>query len=148
MLDPVRVRVRRFQLVLGMGFLAFVIGAIISSALLMRVQPRVQALGSPALAFVVLMGVSRLWVWAVLPAICYGAARILDLRPWTTAIGAALTGELFLLAIEGVSSGLEGLARPWPVLALQVATLVGGVLLTRAAVAAARAAAVKTEAAA
>ncbi|MHB8873999.1 MAG: hypothetical protein ACYC8T_09970, partial [Myxococcaceae bacterium] len=49
---------------------------------------------------------------------------------------------------EGVSSGLEGLARPWPVLALQVATLVGGVLLTRAAVAAARAAALKTEAAA
>jgi hypothetical protein len=147
-LDPLRERLRRLQLVVGMGFLAFVVGAVLSSALVIRLQPRLEALGSPWVAFGLTLLIKRLWVVAVLPVCCYGAARILELRPWATALGAALTGEAFLLALRLVSTGLDGFADPGLDEGFQLATLVGGVALSRWAVVKGRAAAAKANAAA
>lgn len=144
-LDPLRERLRRLQLVVGMGFMAFVVGAVLSSALVIRLQPRLAALGSPLVVFGLTLLIKRLWVVAVLPVFCYGAARILELRPWSTALGAALTGEAFLFALRLVSTGLDGLADPGLDEAFVVATLAGGVVLSRWAVVKGRAAAARAQ---
>ncbi len=147
-LEPLRARVRRFQLVVGMGFLALVAGAVISAPLGMRLQPRVAALDLDWAQVALAGAVSGLWLWAVLPAVCYAAARVFDLRPWSTALGAALTGQGFLVAIALVSSGLDGLARPVPELVLEGVSFAAGVVLSRTAVVRARARAARVEEAA
>ena len=51
------------------------------------------------------LALSRLWVLGALPLLSYGAARLVPLRPMFTAAVAALTGELFLLALQSASGG-------------------------------------------
>ena len=43
-LQPLRVRVRRFQFIVGLGFLALMGGSVLSVALSVRLATRVQAL--------------------------------------------------------------------------------------------------------
>jgi len=130
---------------MGMGFTAFVVGAVLSVALFFRLGPRIQALGSPVVAFVLQLFIEHLWVVAVLPLFCYGAARIIELRPWSTAIGAMLVGEGFLLALRIVSTGLEGFTDPGVHEGGQLSMLVLGVLASRWAVGKGRAAAVRAQ---
>ncbi|RKG64560.1 hypothetical protein D7V80_26485 [Corallococcus sp. CA054B] len=143
-LEPLRVRVRRFQFIVGLGFLSLVVGAMLSVSLALRLHARVNALPSDFLRIPVAVVLENLWVLAVLPALCYGAARIVALRTWTTAVGAAVSGGVFVIALNFVRDGFDGLATGWGFAsALRVVAFVGGILLSARAIRAGRAAAEK-----
>ena len=132
-LDPLRVRIRRLQFTMGLGFIALVIGSVFTGSFVHRLHERAQEL--PDLLYLVLMvALSNLWVLAVLPVLAYGAARFLELRPMSTAVGAAFTGQIFLMAILTASGGTEGLWSGWLPAVLQVAAFAGGMLLSYRAV--------------
>ncbi|WNG28719.1 hypothetical protein F0U62_35515 [Cystobacter fuscus] len=133
-LEPLRVRIRRFQFTVGLGFLALILGSIVSVALSQRLIGRVQALPFGYVRFAIGLGVQNLWVLVVLPLLCYGAARILELRPLSTSLGAALTGELFLIALQFVQDGIDGwVERGWVLLSMEAAVFALGVWLTHRA---------------
>ncbi|CAM4314205.1 hypothetical protein [Corallococcus exiguus] len=143
-LEPLRVRVRRFQFIVGLGFLSLVVGAMLSVSLVLRLHARVSALPSDFLRIPVAVALEDLWVLAVLPTLCYGAARIVALRTWTTAVGAALSGGVFVLALNFVRDGMESFTTGWTVAsALRGLAFVGGILLSARAIRAGRAAAEK-----
>ena len=71
-LEPLRVRVRRLQFTVGLGFLALVVGSVLSSAHTMRLINRVDALSLTVLRFAIALGLQNLWVLVVLPLLCYG----------------------------------------------------------------------------
>lgn len=145
-LDPLRVRVRRIQFTVGLGFLALVLGTVLTLSLTMRLTGRVGALPSWVIDFFLAPVLRHLWVLAVLPVLCYGAARVIELKPWATALGAAATGLCFTLAIEFTSSGIEGwLASGGLSLVLELGVVTGGVVLSQRAVVRGRAAAGKQE---
>lgn len=132
-LDPVRVRIRRFQFVVGLGFLAQVIGAVFSVSLAYRLTERVQDLPE-GLRLLIGVPLQNLWVLAVLPLLCYGAARIIELKPLSTAIGGAISGQFFIMALNFAWGGLDGLLPGVAAVALQVSSLAAGVLLSYRAV--------------
>nr|WP_225937464.1 hypothetical protein [Myxococcus sp. RHSTA-1-4] len=138
-----RVRIRRFQFVMGLGFVALIGGSFIGGSLRMRLSVRLSALPFEVLAVVLDSAIVNFWLLAALPLICHGAARVVELRPWSTALGAAMTGSAFLLAISTVQSGLAGLwpggLRP----VLNVVAFVVGVVLSARAVTLGRAAAAR-----
>ncbi|HSP80044.1 MAG TPA: hypothetical protein VLQ93_16055, partial [Myxococcaceae bacterium] len=86
-LSPLRARVRRLQFTVGLGFLALVVGSMLSVALTLRLSVRVQALPFWFLRFVIAVVLENLWVLVLLPVLCYGAARAIALRPLSTALG-------------------------------------------------------------
>ncbi|WP_257457967.1 hypothetical protein [Archangium lipolyticum] len=134
-LEPLRVRLRRLQFTVGMGFLALVLGSMLSVALTLRLSERVQALDFAPLQYAIALLVENLWVLAVLPLLCYGSARIIELRPWPTALGTALTGQFFILALDFARDGVDGwLERGWLRTVLEWAVFAGGVVLSRQAV--------------
>jgi len=108
-LEPLRVRVRRFQFIMGLGFIALIAGSILSVALTLRLSVRIQSVPVGVLRVALAVLLENLWVLGVLPLLCYGAARIMELRPWTTAGGAALTGAAFVNALAFVQNGANGL---------------------------------------
>ena len=141
-LDPLRVRIRRFQFTMGLGFIALVVGSVFTGSFTHRVIERAQDL--PYFFYVLLAVVlANLWVLGVLPLLCYGAARVLELRPMSTALGAAFTGQFFVMAVQTASSGVEGLWTGWLPFSMQVAAFFGGVLLSYRSVLQGRAAAAK-----
>ncbi|MFL5350735.1 MAG: hypothetical protein ACJ8AT_38685 [Hyalangium sp.] len=143
-LEPLRVRIRRAQFIVGLGFLALVMGSVLAGDLSVRLSVRLESLPFQGLVYVIGLAVRNLWVLAVLPLLCYGAARVLELRPWSTALGAALTGQAFLLAVEFVRNGVEGwVDRGWLATALEWGVLGVGVVLSQRAVVRGRAAAGK-----
>ena len=143
-LEPLRVRIRRAQFIVGLGFLALVMGSVLAGDLGVRLSVRLESLPFQSLVYVIGLAVRNLWVLAVLPLLCYGAARVLELRPWSTALGAALTGQAFLLAIEFVRNGVEGwVERGWVATGLEWGVVGVGVVLSQRAVVRGRAAAGK-----
>ncbi len=140
-LEPLRVRVRRFQFILGMGFIALVMGQMLTVALALRLSERVRSLPVESLRMLVGVALENLWVLGVLPLMCYGAARVIELRPWTTAVGGAASGSVFTLALDFVRSGTEGLWEGGLGSALNVVAFAGGVVLSARAVMWGRAAA-------
>jgi hypothetical protein len=135
LLEPLRVRIRRFQFTVGLGFLALILGSIVSVALSQRLIGRVQALPFAFARFVIGLGVQNLWVLAVLPALGYGAARVIELRSVSTALGAALTGQFFLVALQFVQDGVDGwVERGWVLLSVEGAVVALGVWLSHRAI--------------
>ncbi|HZI15524.1 MAG TPA: hypothetical protein VE153_34450 [Myxococcus sp.] len=140
-LEPLRVRVRRFQFILGMGFVALVMGQMLTVALALRLSVRVQSLPLESLRLLLGVVLENLWVLGVLPLLCYGAARAIELRPWTTGAGAAASGSVFTLALDFVRSGTDGLWQGGLLSMLNVAAFAVGVVLSARAVTWGRAAA-------
>lgn len=141
-LARLRVQVRRLQFMVGLGLLSLVLGSMLSVALALRLGVRVQALPFNVLRVLVGVALENLWALTVLPLLCYGAARILELRPLPTALGSVLAGQSFLLVIEFTRDGFAGLlAGSWVVKALSLGALAGGVVLSRRAIERGRAAA-------
>ncbi|HYO72830.1 MAG TPA: hypothetical protein VEU33_42890 [Archangium sp.] len=139
-LEPLRVRVRRIQFTVGLGFLALVIGTTLTLSLSMRLTGGIGVLPSWLIEVLIAPVLRHLWVLAVLPVLCYGAARIIELKPWATALGAAATGLCFTLAIEFTSNGIEGwVAAGGLSLVLELGVVAGGVVLSQRAVVRARA---------
>jgi hypothetical protein len=145
-LRPLRVRVRRLQFTVGLGFLAVVLGSVLSAALTLRLTGRLEALPVHGLRLAFAQVLAQLWVLAVLPLLCYGASRIIELRPWPTALGAACSGQLFLLALELVRDGGDGWwAHGALSSSLRWGVFAGGVVLSQRAVLRGRAEAAKDE---
>ncbi|WPB74083.1 hypothetical protein KYC5002_34260 [Archangium violaceum] len=141
-LEPLRIRIRRVQFTVGLGFLALVIGTALTLSLWTRLSGPVEALPSWLIDFLIAPVLRHLWALAVLPVLCYGAARVIELEPWATALGAAATGLFFTLAIEFTSNGIEGwLAAGGLSLLFELAVVAGGVVLSQRAVVRGRAAA-------
>lgn len=132
-LDSLRVRIRRFQFIVGLGFLSQIIGPLFTVALAQRLSQRIQDLPE-ILQLLIGIPLQNLWAIAVLPLLCYGAARILELRPLSTAVGAVLSGEVFVLALNFAWGGLEGMLPGVGAVALQVSILGVGVLFSYRAV--------------
>lgn len=147
-LDALRVRLRRFQLIVGVGFFAAVCGAVLSAGLNLRLNGKLPAIHSAWVVLLLDVAVSRLWVYAVLPAFCYGLARIFSVGSWSTPIGAAATGELFYLALDWLMNSFAGLFTHPSVLIARVVTLALGIYLGHLAVRSARASVDKADAAA
>lgn len=133
-LEPLRVRVRRFQFIMGLGFIALIAGSILSVALTLRLSVRIQAVPVGVLRVALAVLLENLWVLGVLPVLCYGAARVMELRPWTTAGGAALTGAAFLNAMAFIQSGVYGLWAGDIGSLFSMAAFAGGVVLSARAV--------------
>jgi hypothetical protein len=127
-------------LLVGLGFLAMVLGTIGSGIMVSLVWQGLQGSGRSWPLIAVHLVSMRMWVWLVLPALAYGAARVLPLRPWRAAAVTVTTGELFSLAFRVAGTGVEGLYRHWLELLLWVATSAAGLWLTARAVEKARAA--------
>lgn len=140
-LEPLRVRVRRFQFIVGLGFIALVVGSVLSVALTLRLSVRVQALPLGLLRVVMAVLLENLWVLVVLPLLCYGAARVMELKPWSTGAGAAMSGAAFVLALNFVQNGTEGLWLGGLGSVLNVVAFAVGVVLSARAVMWGRAAA-------
>jgi hypothetical protein len=140
-LEPLRVRIRRFQFIVGLGFIALVAGSVLSVSLTLRLSTRVQALPFGLLRLAVAVTLENLWVLAVLPLLCYGAARVMELRPWSTAGGSAVSGGLFVLALNYVQSGLDGVWLGGLGSVLNVVAFALGVVVSARAVTLGRAAA-------
>lgn len=143
-LTPVRERIRRFQFVVGLGFMALIIGlCLITPALNHRLGPRLEDLPESLFPLVAIVSVCvmHLWALAVLPLLCYGAARIIDLKPLSTAVGGVLTGSAFIAVLQLVSQGFEGLTEALWAVALHISALAAAVLITYRAILKGRAAA-------
>ncbi|ATB49354.1 hypothetical protein [Corallococcus macrosporus] len=133
-LEPLRVRVRRFQFIMGLGFIALIAGSILSVALTFRLSVRIQAVPVATLRVLLWVLLENLWVLGVLPVLCYGAARVMELRAWTTAGGAALTGALFVNAMAFIQNGVHGLWAGDIGSLFSLVAFAGGVVLSARAV--------------
>jgi hypothetical protein len=140
--DSLRVRIRRFQFIVGLGFLSQIIGPLLTVALAQRLSQRVQDLPQ-IIQLMIGIPLQNLWAIAVLPLLCYGAARIIDLKPLSTALGAVVAGEVFVLALNFAWGGLEGAFPGVGDLALQISILAIGVFFSYRAVLRGRAEAAK-----
>jgi hypothetical protein len=104
-----RVRIRAFQILLALGVLCAVAGAMVSVSVAFALRPVVRAL-PPGLHEVAVIAIARLWVWAVAPLAAWGAGRVLAVRPWATAFSICAWGEavyvMFDLAIMGFDAGV------------------------------------------
>jgi len=125
--------VRRFLLMVGFGFMAFVGGSVLGSSLGNRLVPRLEGAGELAgmLAWFFIQG---LWVMGVLPGLSYISARFIELKPWPTAIIGAGTGMTFQYALQYVSVGAEGIAGEPTRQALRLLAAGTGIVLTAIAV--------------
>ena len=100
--------VRRFLLMIGFGFMAYVGGSMIASSIAYRIAARLEGSGD-GLRMVVGMLTESAWILLALPAVSWVAARFLDVKPWSTAIIGASTGLFFQVALQYVSAGSDGL---------------------------------------
>ncbi|HEX8825301.1 MAG TPA: hypothetical protein VF794_35635, partial [Archangium sp.] len=134
-LDPLRVRLLRVLFTGGLGFIALVLGSVLSATLYMRFAVRIDALPFALLRLIAHVVRGNLWLLVVLPLLCYGASRIIELRAWSTALGAALTARFFLLTVEFVSAGVDGwVERGWVVALVEWSVFAAGVVLCHRAV--------------
>ncbi len=139
-LDSLRVRARRFQFTVGLGFMSLMLGAFVSSSLAMRLSQRLYELPGSALRLLVGVVLEELWVLAALPLLAYGASRAVELRPLSTALGAALSGQAFVLALDFAREGSLWPTGGWRVNVLRAVAFGSGVFFTYRAVVLARAA--------
>lgn len=133
-IEVLRARVARAQLIMAIGLAAAVVGAVLSSWLLIRLQPVLELIGPGVLSRGIAELFARLWVLGLLPVFGFGAARVADLKPWPTAAGAAASGEALYLALDLVHASLEGFASQWAWLLVRLLTLAGGIVLTQRAI--------------
>ncbi len=129
LLQQLNVRSRRAMLILGMGLLAAMTGAIISAPFGVWLRPKVAE--APIVIGVLLnVLVARFWLLGVLPVLGYGLGRALGLRPLSFAFGAALSGELFYLLLDVATAGLASVVARPGLFAARIGTLALGILLT------------------
>ena len=133
MTEPQRVKplaaaeasVRKFLLMVGFGFAAFIGGSTLAVNLAGRVASRLEGSGTTT-RFIAGFLIEGAWVMIALPAIAWLGARVIELRPFATGIVGAGTGLMFQLALQYVSSGEEGLtAEPARQLSRLVAAAIG-----------------------
>ena len=131
-----RDRVRRLEITVGIGFFAAGFGGVIAAPLVMLVMPWAEKHRSPWALAMAHASISRLWIYFVLPLLWLGVSRIArDLRPWTTAIGSALVGELLYVGLDAISGTLGAVVAHPSLWLPRLLTLVLGVYLSAKAIA-------------
>src|SRR5690606_9025061 len=109
------------------------VGSLFSIGLLLRLGPRLH--GAPwAVVFPIELVLKNLWCLALLPLFVYAAARVVALRPWSTALGALAAGEVFLRALRYIQGGADALWGSWTGFVAWLVVLAAAVFLTRLAV--------------
>ena len=129
--------VRRFLLLVGFGFLAYVGGSMIAAGVMTRVAARLDGASEPV-QFIAWLLISSAWILLALPALSGFAARFLELKPWSTALIGAATGLLFQLSLQYVSAGSEGITSDPARQLARLLAAAAGVALTVIAVKRAR----------
>lgn len=104
-----RARLRGFQVLLALGVLSAVAGAVLSS-MAFPLLPALKAL-PPVLGQVVGIALWRLWVLAVVPLAAWGAGRLLPLKPGGIAFAIAAWGETLFVLIDVGTTGGQGIYR-------------------------------------
>lgn len=94
----------RIMFIMGLGLAAVILGSILSVGLSMRLAPRLQGLPLPVLQVLDLL-LRNLWSLLILPLLVYAAARVAELRVWTTSIATLMTGSFFLLMLAYLQRG-------------------------------------------
>lgn len=100
----------RIMFIMGLGLGAVILGAVLSVGLSMRLAPRLHGLPLPVLHVLDLL-IRNLWCLLILPLFVYAAARVTELRVWSTALGSLLTGSSFLLMLAYLQRGGGGVWR-------------------------------------
>ena len=106
-LAAMEAKARQLMLMVGMGFMAYTGGTILSVMLMNRLNHRLVAADSRVLYLAVVIFVGQMWILFILPGMIHLASRFLELPLWRTAIIAGITGSLFNAAIRFVSNGVE-----------------------------------------
>lgn len=100
-------KARHVMLLIGLGFMAFVTGGIISGSLVQRLSPRLAAADSRVLDVIAAVMLQHLWILIVLPVLIHLCARFLELHVWRAAVVGAVTGTMFNATIRVIGSGFE-----------------------------------------
>lgn len=143
-LATLEAQARHVLLTIGFGFAAYVLGAIFSSFLLIRLQERVEVLGDAPRAVVASL-VEHFWILVAWPVVAHGLTRVFPLRPWLLALVGAGTGEAFNLGIAIASRGVDDAFAQGLQLWLHVGLMGAGIALTVWAATRGRAAAARAE---
>jgi hypothetical protein len=143
-LATLEARARHVLLMIGFGFASYVLGAIFSSFLLIRLQDRVEVLGATPRALVASL-VEHFWILLTWPVVANGLTRIFPLSPWPLALIGAATGEAFNIGIAVASRGFDEAFAQGLQLWLHVALMGAGVVLTAWAATRGKASAARAE---
>ena len=100
----------RIMFIMGLGMGAVILGAVLSVGLSMRLAPRLHGLPLPVLHVLDVL-IRNLWCLLILPLFVHAAARVAELRVWSTAVGSLLTGSSFLLLLAYLQRGGSGVWR-------------------------------------
>ena len=117
----------------GLGFASVVISSAIAPFVIFRLAPRL--FGPPELKLAIMTLLAQAWAWAVLPGLLYAVSRAVKVGKWAAPITGTLTGLLFVMALTGLSTGVEGLVEEHPVRKVIVyGTSLLGVFLSQRAI--------------
>lgn len=136
---------RHVVLEVGLGFVAFVLGSILSAGASTRLLERMGPITSDGASWLFSLIVSRLWIFAVLPLIALAVGRTTGLSGRRFALVSGLSGELFGVLLTSGLNGFEVLvASPLDVVA-RIVTLAVGLGIVWQAFEAGRAGALEAE---
>ena len=136
-----KARIQRLQFILALGFAVAALGAVLVAPLMVSLNERLARVPGGRIgagAILASLALGRLWVYAVLPVVAYGAARLVPLVPWPSAVGLVLVGEGFYLVLDAVTGGLEAVLHGGLFLLARLGTDALGVVLAAQAMALAR----------
>lgn len=121
-------RIRAFQILLALGVLCAVVGAVISVSVAFALKPAVLDL-PPVLHAVAVIAIARMWAWAVAPLAAWGAGRVLAIRPSVIAFSVCAWGEIVYVSFDLAVMGFgEGVYRSLGYFSGRVVTLALGML--------------------
>lgn len=121
---------RQTILMVGLGFVGMIAGALLTSSLVARLNDRIDIADESLFQGLIGLVLPNLWAVVVMPALGWLTLRFLDLRPTTFAVVTCGTGFAFHSALAIVTNGFEALTADGLGLAVQVAFFFAGVLLT------------------
>jgi hypothetical protein len=123
-----RARIIGFQVLLALGLLCGIVGAVLSVSVAYALRPVVRSL-PPVLHLVAVLAISRLWAWALVPLAAWGAGRVLGFRPWATAFSIAAWGEALFVVLDVGTGGWTNVYRSPTFFGARVLTLGVGMAL-------------------
>lgn len=102
-----RARLRRGQLVVGVGFFAFAVGAMLTSAALPALEPLLTKVPAGNVRLFVFQLIAQFWLWAIVPLFSLALARGGLASSWRSPLAMAVTGFFFVFALRHLTSGSD-----------------------------------------
>jgi hypothetical protein len=127
-------RARSMVIQIGAGVMARMVGGAAVGGFSGSLDAWVGSADHPVVLFVAGWMLARVWLWGLLPALGWGAGRVMEVRPERFALVAGLSGEVFDVLLDAAGGGLEAAFVDWPDVLARVATLALGLWLTAKAV--------------